>query len=209
MKRSILTLLEDEHGNRHAIFKTNHGRIVYLSISAENDLCSVLECFYLDRSTRMRPKNQVSNVFRFDYLLNVIREELDKDFADYSISEQAISKEEYIARHLGAEKKKILLVLKSGNVLKTCFKNRHRRAILLEITLSNNHAVISGCRYCDTRSECGEKQITPQGLVSIYFDYTLGNLLRLVNAELEGGFTDVMVSEENTVILDRPICGRI
>jgi hypothetical protein len=157
----------------------------------------------------MRPKNQVSNVFPFDSLLNVVRKELDKEFADYRVSEQAISKEEYIARYMGTEKRKILLVLKSGNILKTRFKNRHRRAILLEITLSNNHAVISQCRYCDTRSKCGEKQITPQGLVTIYFDYSLDNLLTLVNSELEGGFTDVMVSEENTVILDRPICGRI
>lgn len=209
MKRSILTLIKTENGDYHSIFKTNHGRIVYLSVSVENDVCSVLECFYLDRSTRMRPKNQVSNVFRFDYLLNVIREELDKDFADYSISEQAISKEEYIARYMGTEKRKILLVLKSGNILKTRFKNRHRREIFLEITLSDHCALVSLCRYCDTRSECGEKQLTPQGLVTIYFDYSLDNLLTLVNSELEGGFTDVMVSEENTVILNRPICGRI
>ena len=209
MKRSLLTLFEDEHGNRHAVFKTNHGRVVYLSIAVVNGNCSVLECFYLDRSTRMRPKNQVSNVFPFDSLLNVILEELDKDFADCRISEQVISKEAYIAQYMGTEKKKILLMLKSGNILKTRFKNRHRRELLLEITLSDNRALVSLCRYCDTRSECGERQITPQGLTTIFFEYSLDNLLTLVNTELEGGFTDVMVSEENTVILNRPICGRI
>jgi hypothetical protein len=37
----------------------------------------------------------------------------------------------------------------------------------------------------------------------------MDELLRIVNTELEGGFTDVAVSEEHTLVLDRPICGSI
>lgn len=35
------------------------------------------------------------------------------------------------------------------------------------------------------------------------------SLRRSVNNESEGGFTDVMISNEHTIVLDRPICGRI
>lgn len=34
-------------------------------------------------------------------------------------------------------------------------------------------------------------------------------LLRIVNTELEGGFSDVAIASEYTLVLDRPICGSI
>jgi hypothetical protein len=37
----------------------------------------------------------------------------------------------------------------------------------------------------------------------------LQELLRVVNDELEGGFTDVAIAGEYTLVLDRPICGSI
>ena len=42
--------------------------------------------------------------------------------------------------------------------------------------------------------------------MTVYFPFSMEALLCIVNMEPEGGFTDVAVSEEHTLVLDRPIC---
>jgi hypothetical protein len=50
----------------------------------------------------------------------------------------------------------------------------------------------------------------PHGLVTISFDYSLDNLLEIINQELEGGFSGIMTADDFQVPeLDRPFCGRI
>ena len=118
-----------------------------------------------------------------------------------------VSAEDFIAQAMHKEKYNILLMLKDGDTLKTIFKNRFRREIFLEIDLSGPKALIKKCKYCDIRGE--DVITTPYNLTTIYFHYDFEALLKIVNNELEGGFTDVMVSEHNTIVLDRPICGSI
>ena len=77
---------------------------------------------------------------------------------------------------------------------------KYHRSIYLEITLS----VISDCHYADTRSE----EIL-HGLTTIYFPFSTEVLLRIVNKELEGGFTDVAITADHSPVLNRPICGSI
>ena len=207
MKSSILSMVRNRCGY-HTVLKTNHGRLIYLALSLKDKLCVVDECIYLDRSCPYHPKKQVTRKFPQKDLLNMIRAELDKDFQGVEWYEELVPKSELIAQHLHTEKKRILLVLQEGNRLRTIFKNKFRREIYLEILLESDRALICDCHYCDARAK--GKPIAPQGLVTIYYQHSLVNLLALVNQELEGGFTDVMISENHTITLGRrAICGSI
>ena len=208
MKRSKLILQQDEYGNYHAIFKTEHGRVVYLALAKGEKTCSILECVYLDRSNPCSPSKQTTKTFSADTLLKLVREELDKDFSDVIWqNDEVISKETLVALHQTSEKKQILLFLKEGNVIRTIFKSRVYRAILLEVRVSDGVGLITRCHYCDKRDK--GRRLKPHGLTTIFFPYSLKHLLEIVNNELEGGFTDVMISDDHTVALDRPICGWI
>ena len=95
-----------------------------------------------------------------------------------------------------------------GGILKTVFKNKFRRVIYLEITLGGGIATISNCYYVDPRGK--DLEIPPQGLITVRFNFSLHNLLEVVNQELEGGFTDTVICEQSTVVLGTtPICGSI
>ena len=95
-------------------------------------------------------------------------------------------------------------MLRDGETLRTVFRNKTHRSIYLEIRLDHGQALIFDCHYADDRSRG-----VPYGLTTIRFSFSLEELLRIVNTELEGGFTDVAVSEVHTLVLDRPICGSI
>lgn len=139
-----------------------------------------------------------------DRLTEKIAAELDKTFLEIRFFEELLGKEALIEGALEGEKKKILLLLKKDNQLRTIFKNKYHRSIYLEITLDGDRGCISDCHYADERSEN-----IPYGLMSICFPFSLKNVLRIVNNELEGGFSDAVVADEYTVALDRPICGSI
>ena len=109
-----------------------------------------------------------------------------------------------VAMHSSREKKRILLLIREGDVLRTVFKNNSHRTIFLELKVEGDRGLIARCEYRDSRSA-----VMVFGLKTIYFDFSLPALLEIVNTELEGGFTDIAVTEEHTLILDRPICGRI
>lgn len=209
MKRSKLILQRSEHGNYHAVFKTEHGRLIYLALAkGEDDNCSILECIYLDRNHPSSPNKQTTKTVSVDNLLRMIEEELDKAFSEIIWQEHEIlTREDLIALYQKPEKKKILLFTKEGDVISTILKNRFRREILLEIRISDGIGLITRCHYCDKRDQ--GRRMTPYGLTTIFFHYSLHRLLEIVNNELEGGFTDVMISDEHTIVLDRPICGRI
>ena len=211
MTRSILTLTPNECGELHTIFTTQHGRRIYLAlhINAGNE-CAILDCHYIDRTSTYRPKKLTTLHFPVSALLDMIRAELDKDFVSYEIRKDlCISKEQLLATHRASGKPKILLLLRSGNIIQTCFKNKNRRGIRLTMEIHDGRAVIAACQYCDARSKKSSKEVTPYGLVSIAFPFSLERVLELVNAELEGGFTHILIADEYTVSLDRPICGSI
>ena len=207
MKRSVLNLYRNNENDLHAIFKNNHGRLIYLAIAINDNVCIIKECHYLDRSTYSVPKKAVTKTFAKDDLLQVIRTELDKDFIVFEYWDTILSKEQLIALEFKNKKPNILILLKDGNVLKTIFKNKFHRAIFLEITLLDSQALISKCFYCDERAK--GKQIVPYGLKTIHFESALNNTLDIMNNELEGGFTEILISAESTLKLDRPFCGSI
>ena len=204
MLPSVLTLYRKENGVYHAVFKTNHARKIYLAISAKDDICTIEECYYLDRSVKKIPKCLTWEPFAMDRLTEKIVAELDKTFLEIRFIDELLGKEDLIEGALEGEKKKILLLLKKDNQLRTIFKNKYHRAICLAITLDGDRGCIFDCHYADERS--GH---IPHGLTSIYFPFSLKNVLQIINDELEGGFSDVAIADEYTVALDRPICGSI
>ena len=50
MKKSVLHLFKHTDGGYHTVFKTDHGRKIYLLLSCHHGICTVGECCYLDRS---------------------------------------------------------------------------------------------------------------------------------------------------------------
>ena len=206
MKQSVLTLTPDGTGAYHAVFTNNHGRKLYLALSIKDGTCYIQDCHYIDRSTRKVPKKWGSRPFPYGMLKDKISSELDKLFASIFFSDiPPISKKDLVYEYLDREKKHILLLLKDGCFMRSIFKNRYHRSIYLEIKLDGSRALISDCRYCDVRS--GERNV-PHGLTTVFFDYSLENILRIANSELEGGFCDIAVTGEHTLKLDSPICGR-
>ncbi len=205
MKPCILTLIKNENGNYHTVFKTRHARKIYLAISVSEDTCTVTSCRYLDRSTRKTPKALTLAPCGMEGLAEKISKELDGVFYGIRFMENEIlSEEELISRFLEKEKKKILLMLRDGETLKTVFRNKTHRSIYLELRLDHGRALIFDCHYADSRS----KDI-PHGLTTIRFSFSMDELLRIVNTELEGGFSDVAIAGEYTLVLDCPICGSI
>ena len=205
MKTSVLKFIKNENGGFHAVFKNNHARQIYLALFESGDTFTIEECYYLDRSTKKRPKALTFEPFSRGELADKIARELDKRFSKIRFLDNPIlTEEELISSYLSDEKKRILLMLREGNVLRTVFKNKYHRAIYFEVTLTCGRALISDCHYADTRS-----REVPQGLTTIYFPFSMERLLAVVNTELEGGFSDVAISKRYTIVLDRPICGSI
>lgn len=207
IKRSILKLYRNHDNEFHSIFKNNHGRLIYLAVAINEKDCTINECYYLDRSSYSVPKKWKTKSCSINSLLIIIKNELNKDFVDIEFCNILISKKQLKNEAINNQKYSILILLKEGNLLRTIFKNKFRRSVFLEITLGVGKLLISKCYYCDKRG--GDKQITPYGLKTIYFDNGIDNILSIVNSELEGGFTDVLITAENTIELDRPICGSI
>ena len=90
IKRSILKLEEatplPNHGNRYrTVFKTRHGRQVFLSLERSGEDLIIENCRYLDRGQRrsndsLVPKKLQTRRFPVDKLLAVIGSQLDKTF---------------------------------------------------------------------------------------------------------------------------------
>ena len=207
MKRSILKLHRNITNGYHAVFTNNHGRKIYLSLVIDKNNCNIRKCYYLDRISYTEPKKAVTKNCKPTELLEVINNELDKNFADITYSETVISSKKLIEKELGKQKYNILILLKKGNVLKTIFKNKFHRSIYFELKVGVVDSLISNCFYCDERGKNAE--IVPYGLKSIYIENGIDSILSVINCELEGGFTEVVISEDNTIIIDRPICGSI
>jgi hypothetical protein len=206
MKHSVLTLTPTLSGTYHAIFTNDHGRKLYIELSVRDNICNFEKCYYIDRSSKKVPKNLTSEECSFENLTDKIALELDKRFFRIEFSNtQPLCEKDLIEFYLRCEKKHILLFLKEENTLRTIFRNRYYRSIYLEVKPKGSRALIAECRYCDERS--GAKNI-PQGLKTIFFDFSLSKLLHIVNNELEGGFTDVAITDNHTITLNRPICGR-
>ena len=209
MKNKMLSLFKSDKAHYISVFRNNHGRVIYLSIIRTGERIEIVECEYLDRTKAMMPKRLVTHNCALDELLDVIREELDRDFAEVEFCDDVIISKDYlVSSFMGKRKKKILIMIAEGNMLRTILKNKYHRTILFELTLDDRGAAtITQCHYIDKRAK--GKKISPQGLVTVRFEFSLRKLLEVVNSELEGGFTDAIITREHTLTLDRPVCGAI
>ena len=209
MKNKILSLFKSDNARYISVFRNNHGRVIYLDLVRHGESVEIAECEYLDRTKAMTPKRLVTRICALDELLNVIREELDRDFAELKFFDDVIMSKDYlVSSFLGKRKKKILIMIAEGNVLRTILKNKYHRTILFELALDDRGtATITQCHYIDKRAK--GKKIPPQGIVTVRFEFSLQKLLEVVNSELEGGFTDAIITHQHTLTLDSPICGSI
>ena len=206
---SNLLLQKNDRGNYHAIFINNHGRILYIEIMFIEDFAVISDCEYIDRSKKSIPQKMTTHACVRGELLDLIACQLDKRFDSVDFLEYILlSKDSLISNFLSSRKKKTLIMLADGNILRTIFKSKVRREIYLELSVDNKGvATITQCCYVDKRAK-GLK-IPPQGIVTVRFEFSLNKLLRVINEELVGGFSDVMLTREHTIVLDRPICGSI
>lgn len=219
MKKSILKL--DATGTTcwQTVMKNNHGRQVYIKISIiDNQFVEIVEVFYIDRPWKFDlksvPLKLTTKSCKIEDLLRMLTNELDKKFygVEFVNDGSVLSTEEYIESFLDTKRKyKFLILIESGDVLKTRLKNRTRRVIYLEIKRNVNKAVVSACHYTDRLYKRDKTLITPSGLTTIYFDYSLDEVLKIVNTELNCNFSDVIVTPD-TFGFDKtelPICGSI
>lgn len=218
MQKSILHLDKKQGQTYHAIFKNNHGRRLYIQLQINNNEIFISDCFYTDRPARNGhhavPCKFHTSHCTCDSLIDVFKNELDKTFfgIEFSDTENKFSTEEYIKLKTQVKTKyKFLILVNDNNTYKTRLKNRIHRSILLEIVRSGNKGTITDCHYSDRTYNRNNAYITPSGLTSITFDFSLYNILKIVNSELNCDFTDVIITQDSFGFNDSPlpICGSI
>lgn len=139
---------------------------------------------------------------------------LTKHFSElnFPIPKTKFSTEEYIKLKTQVKTKyKFLILVNDNNTYKTRLKNRIHRSILLKIVRNGNKGTIIDCHYSDRTYNRNNAYITPSGLTSITFDFSLYNILKIVNSELNCDFTDVIITQDSFGFNDSPlpICGSI
>ena len=90
MQKSILRLesSSDNPNVFRSIIKTRHGRVLFLSLEINDSICTIRDCFYIDRNQgregearyKAKPKKLRTLQFPVEDLLVVIEAELDKKF---------------------------------------------------------------------------------------------------------------------------------
>lgn len=233
MHRSILKLEEvAENGNPSSyrtIFKTTHGRVVFLALETNGVTCTITNCYYLDRKhsragdARYQSKPKMLKTFRFPAgnLLSVIQTELDKQFygVEYICTEKStLSDEAYIRawKDTATQKYHFLVMVGDGEEyqglpcrLRTRLKNKLHRAIYVELAYyKDGQGVVRRCNYYDRKYKRTDIKVTPPMLISCFFPYTKEDIIDLLNRELCCDFTHMLLTEEidpetNTT----PLCG--
>ena len=235
MKKSILEL-EAFTSNGLAntfrtIIKTQHGRVMYLSLEINDADCIITNCFYTDRNQgrtgtarySTKPLKLQTLQFPADNLLSVIEAELDKKYygVEFIHTDSAeLSLDEYLqAKSDGANNKYRFLIMvgDGGNYnglpvrLRTRLKNKLHRSIYIELEhYKDDMGVIKECHYYDRKYKRLEAKITPPQLLSCFFPYNHEGILNLFNHELCCNFNHIIVTDG--IDLDSnwtPICGAL
>ena len=235
MQKSILKLEEvAENGNLSSyrtIFKTQHGRIVFLTLETDGTVSTITDCYYLDRNQnrigethrRARPKNLKTIQFPAEDLLSVVQNELDKYFygVEYTCTETAeLSTADYIRAWSEASEQKYRFLVMVGDGeecqglpcrLRTRLKNKLHRSIYIELSYyKDGRGVVAQCHYYDRKYKQMDTRITPPMLVSCFFPYTKCGIVDLLNRELCCDFTHMLLTEEIDVESDQtPLCGAL
>lgn len=235
VQQSILRLEADTSSSApnefRSIFKTRHGREMFLALTVNGGACTVTDCFYTDRNQgregaarySARPKKLRTLQFTTDKLLSVIEAELDKKFygVEYVQTDQTgAALDEYLKYHSesGAQKYRFLIMVGDGDScnglparLRTRLKTRHHRSVYVELAYyRDGQGVVRQCCYYDRAYRRQGIKITPPMLVSCFFPYTQEGILNLLNHEICCDFTHMLVTDgldldSNTA----PLCGAI
>ena len=232
MKRSILKL-EEVAGNGtsqsyRTIFKTQHGRVVFLSLAINKGVCEIIDCFYIDRTSRREgemlyshiPQKLKTKSFKTEDLLAVIAAELDKRFYGMEFCHgetAALTQEEYIHRWQATHcsKYRFLVMVGSGEPynglpirLRTRLKSKLHRSIYIELDYyKDGIGVVKQCYYYDRRYKRDGVKVTPPTLISCFFPYTKEGIIDLLNGELCCDFTHMLVAEDIDIDANlTPLC---
>lgn len=233
MEKSILKLESnaDNGSTFRTIFKTRHGRVVFLSVQVHDSFCTIQDCFYLDRNQgrtgaarySARPKMLRTIEFPADQLLSVIEAELDKKFygVTYTWDETAsLPLDAYIRQKAEQENRKyrFLIMVGEGEYyndlpirLRTRLKNKLHRSVYVELVYyKEGQGVVKQCCYYDRQYKRQDIEIIPPMLTSCFFPYTQQGILTLLNHEICCDFTHILVMDG--IDLDSnptPLCGAI
>ena len=235
MKKSILKLEafanNDFSNTFRTIIKTQHGRVMFLSLEVNDPYCIITDCFYTDRnkgragSKRYSSKPLKLKTFHFpaDNLLSVIETELDRKFygVEFIRNDNAdLSLNEYlkIKTDSANNKYRFLIMVGDGNSynglpvrLRTRLKNNLHRSIFVELVYyKNGNGVVRQCHYYDRKYKRQDVKVTPPQLTSCFFLYNREGILNLLNHEICCDFTHIIVTDgidfdSNTL----PICGAL
>jgi len=235
MQQSILKLESDiSNGDMNrfrTIFKTQHGRIVFLSVEVCASDCTIIDCFYVDRNQgrsgparySAKPKKLQTIWFPKEDLLSVIAAELDKHFfgVEFIQSDQAdLPMDGYIRAwsERANRKYQFLILVGTGDKynglpvsVTTRLKNKLHRSIYVELSYyKDGKGMVKQCHYYDRQYKRDGVQITPPMLISCFFPYTKEGILNLLNHELCCEFNHILIAEDidvdsNTI----PLCGAL
>lgn len=235
MKQSILQFESHicmEHLNTYrAVFKTKHGRVLYLELGTIDDEYVITDCFYIDRnqnrtgSERYNAKPQMLQTVKFhkDDLLSVIENELDKKFYGVQfmhIDQADLPLDQYLKVKTEALQQKyhfLIMVGEGENYnelpvhLRTRLKNRLHRSIFVELRYyKDGRGIVDQCYYYDRRYKRQDIKVTPPQLISCFFPYNQEGILNLLNHEICCNFTHMIVTEGIDIDSNKtPLCGAI
>lgn len=225
-KKIFLKLYTTGDATYRAIIKTVHSRLIYIELTIHKHVCSISDCFYIDRVRGGEyyavPHKLITKKFSPDKLLCVISNELDRKYFGIEIvdSYSNLSKNEFIDHKLSEDKQgyKFLIFVGNGHtvngipeILQTRFKNMIHRVIYLELHYqSHGLGVVKECYYYD-REYKSRNKVMPGSLSSVFFEYSRNGILKLVNNELNTLFTDIIFVTDNSIDINSPLplCGNV
>ena len=232
MHKSILKLEASGSASTfRTTIKTRHGRVLFLSLEINDSICTIRDCFYIDRNQgregearyKAKPKKLRTLQFPMEDLLAVIEAELDKKFygIEFMETEQAnLSLDEYLdfTTSKSNRKYRFLIMVGDGDSynglpmnLRTRLKTKLHRSVYVELAYyKDGKGVVKQCCYYDRQYQRQGVKVTPPMLISCFFPYTQEGILNLLNHEICCDFTHIIVTDGIDVDANTtPLCGAV
>jgi hypothetical protein len=230
MHKSILKLEASGSASTfRTTIKTRHGRVLFLSLEINDSICTIRDCFYIDRNqgregeARYKAKKLRTLQFPVEDLLVVIEAELDKKFYGVEFVETGqanLSLDEYLDFKASSSNRKYRFLIMVGDgdsynglptLLRTRLKTKLHRSVYVELAYyKDGKGVVKQCCYYDRQYQRQGVKVTPPMLISCFFPYTQEGILNLLNHEICCEFTHIIVTggidiDSNTT----PLCGAV
>lgn len=232
MQKSILELeTTSDASSSRTIFKTRHGRTLFLSLAVNGPVYTITDCFYTDRNQgregaaryKARPQKLRTLQFPAENLLAVIEAELDKKFYGVEFVETGqtpLSLDEYLDFKAGGSNRKYRFLIMVGEgercnglpaLLRTRLKTKLHRSVYVELAYyKDGKGVVRQCCYYDRQYQRPGVKITPPTLISCFFPYTREGILNLLNHEICCDFTHIIVTDGIDIDSNiTPLCGAV